>query len=222
MKIFNSGTSSFVWWTYMTCWELTVMVYIGASSWCCAAFCLSVCCIWFFKLPPLVLYLPWTTLNTLPETAPSVYEHFWSGNFTIKDKPGRFNAVGGDQKLEQSINISSKCSDGVIWHAKRKQYLAQWDLIYHEMMAVQNLHRESSGMIKTTHGSVSHHASPRAVTNRNECYDQAMLTGAYPRGCSGYSSNPLFSIVVIFQPIILYTINPPVSDMLVPAPSTPK
>ena len=83
----------------------------------------------------------------LPETAPSVYEHFWSGNFSIKDKPGRFNAVGGDQKLEQSINISSKCSDGVIGHAKQKQYLAQWDLIYHEVMAVQNPHRESSGMI---------------------------------------------------------------------------
>ena len=33
---------------------------------------------------------------------------------------------------------------------------------------------------------------------------------------------PLISIVVIFQTIILYTINPPVSDMLVPAPSTPK
>ena len=33
---------------------------------------------------------------------------------------------------------------------------------------------------------------------------------------------PLISKVVICQPLILYTINPPVSDMLIPAPSTPK
>ena len=50
-------------------------------------------------------------MRRLPETAPSVYEHFSSGNFSIKDKPGRFNAVGGDQKLEQSFNLPSKCSD---------------------------------------------------------------------------------------------------------------
>ena len=43
--------------------------------------------------------------------------------------------------------------------------------------------------------------------------------GAYPWGVL---KPPLISIVVIFQPIILYTINPPLSDMLVPAPSTPK
>ena len=42
---------------------------------------------------------------------------------------------------------------------------------------------------------------------------QALYQGATGR---------IISIVVISQPIILYTINPPVSDMLVPAPSTPK
>ena len=47
-------------------------------------------------------------------------------------------------------------------------------------------------------------------------------SGAYPGGAQGARAPPLISIVVIFQPIILYTINPPVSDMLVPAPSTPK
>ena len=50
-------------------------------------------------------------MRKLPDTAPFVYEHFSSGNVPIKDKPGRFNAVEGDQKLEQSINLSSKCSD---------------------------------------------------------------------------------------------------------------
>ena len=61
-------------------------------------------------------------------------------SFSIKDKPGCFSAVGSDQKLEQTINLLSKCSDGVIGHAKQKQYVAQWDLIYHEIMGVKNLH----------------------------------------------------------------------------------
>ena len=69
-------------------------------------------------------YLRWCSLyledmRRLPETAPSVYENFARGNFSIKEKPGRFTAVGGDQKLEQSINLSTKCSDGVIGHAKQ-------------------------------------------------------------------------------------------------------
>ena len=53
-------------------------------------------------------YLRWGTVyledaRNLPETAPTVYSHFAYGHsFSIKDKPGRFSAVGGDQKLEQT------------------------------------------------------------------------------------------------------------------------
>ena len=46
--------------------------------------------------------------------------------------------------------------------------------------------------------------------------------GRIQGGAQGDRAPPSISIVVIFQPLILYTINPPVSDMLVPAPSTPK
>ena len=46
-------------------------------------------------------YFRWCSLyledmRRLPETAPSVHEHFSSGNFSIKDNPGKFIAVGGD------------------------------------------------------------------------------------------------------------------------------
>ena len=58
-------------------------------------------------------YLRWCSiyledLRRLPETAPSVYQTFSSGNFSIKDKIGRFTAIGGDQKLEQSINLEQR------------------------------------------------------------------------------------------------------------------
>ena len=81
--------------------------------------------------------------GNLPETASTVFSHFSDGNsFSIKDKPGHFSAVGSDQKLEQTINLSSKCSDGVMGHAKQKQYISQCDLIHHEMIAVKNVHRK--------------------------------------------------------------------------------
>ena len=35
---------------------------------------------------------------------------------------------------------------------------------------------------------------------------------AYPGGAQGVRAPPLISIMVLFQPIILYTINPPVID----------
>ena len=65
-------------------------------------------------------YLRWGTLyfedaRQLQETAPDVFEQFLKKySFSIKDTPCRFIAVGGDQKLEQTINLSSKSSDCII------------------------------------------------------------------------------------------------------------
>ena len=58
--------------------------------------------------------------------------------------------------------------------------------------------------------------------NHKQNYMKTLLQGRIQRGAQGARAPPLISIVVIFQPKILYTINPPVSDMLVPAPSTPQ
>ena len=125
-------------------------------------------------------YLRWASLyiedmRQLPKTAPSMYKNFSNGNFSIQDKPGRFIAVGGDQKLEQTINLSSKCSDGIIGHAKQKQYVAQWDLIYHEMMGVKNLHHQYTGIKERTHEAYEHHELTQATTNRKEAHIQDMM-----------------------------------------------
>ena len=82
----------------------------------------------------------------LPETAPCMSV---SEAVTFPSRINRADSMLLEMTRNLSITISSRCSDGVIGHAKQKQYLAQWDLIYHEVMAVQHLHRESSGMIKT-------------------------------------------------------------------------
>jgi len=107
--------------------------------------------------------------KNLSITAPSVFRNFSEGHsFSIKDKPGRFSAVGGDQKLEQTINLSSKCSNGVISHAKQKQYIGEWDIIYHEVMSVKNLHCEYAGVSERTSEAWHHHKSSQSTTDRKE------------------------------------------------------
>ena len=86
-------------------------------------------------------------------TAPDVYENFMAGKFSIKERPGRFVSVAGDQKLEQSINLSCKKSQSVIGNAKQEQFIEQCDLIFHEMADIHRLdvfiHHLSSSKITT-------------------------------------------------------------------------
>ena len=88
-------------------------------------------------------------------------------SFSSKNKPGRFSAVGGDQKLEQTINLSSKFSDSVIGQAKQKQYIVQWDLNYHEMMALKNLRCEYASN-ESTSSVLLHHELSQSITNRKD------------------------------------------------------
>ena len=53
--------------------------------------------------------------------------------------------------------------------------MAQWDLIYHEMMAVKNLHRHYADVMDRTHESYNHHELSQSTTDRKECHVQAMM-----------------------------------------------
>ena len=125
-------------------------------------------------------YLRWCSLyledmRGLSVTAPSVYKQFSNGNFSIKDKPGRFTAVGGDQKLEQTVNLSPKHSDAVIGHAKQKTFVAQWDLIHHEMQGVMLLHRQYTNTLERSDETFVHHESSQSTTDRKESHIQNMI-----------------------------------------------
>ena len=102
-------------------------------------------------------------MRRLSETVTSVYEQFANRNFSIKEKPGRFTAVGGDQKLEQSIDLSSKCNTSVIGQAKKKQFIAQCGLIYQEMKAPQNIDRHYTNAVEKTHDAFFHHDASQLV-----------------------------------------------------------
>ena len=111
-------------------------------------------------------YLRWSSLYLedmyqLPETSPTTHRAFVEGKFPIKRTPGCFNAVGADMSLEQTINRSQKSSSGIIGNSRTKMYVAKWEILYHELLAVTNLRREVSCSLQTDYEQdVNHSFSP--------------------------------------------------------------
>ena len=51
---------------------------------------------------------------------------------------------------------------------EKKQYVAEWELIYHEMLAVNNLHREITGMAGNTYELSLNHEFGTSLTKSTE------------------------------------------------------
>ena len=67
-----------------------------------------------------------------------------------------------DMCLEQTINKSQKSSSGIIGNTKKKDFVAQWELIHHELLSVCNLHRKLS-LVSSENSELSlHHVFNRA------------------------------------------------------------
>ena len=108
------------------------------------------CILPFFALVDCVNYLRWCPLcledmRRLPETAPGIHQAFLQSQFVVKRTPGKFKAVATDQNLKQTINLSQKSSGGIICRTRRKDFVAEWEMIYHEMIAVSSLFGNSEG-----------------------------------------------------------------------------
>ena len=127
----------------------------------------------FFAVFDRTNYLRWCSLyvedmQKLSERAPDVYTNFQEGKFSVKHTPGKFKAVAADMCLEQTINRSQKSTAGIIGNTRKKQFVAQWEIIYHEMLAVSNLHKYLSGL-NLTHDEFSfNHEFNSAYTNTTE------------------------------------------------------
>ena len=99
-------------------------------------------------------------MRKLPDTAADVYASFCAGKFVVKRTPGHFNAIGADMCLEQTINKSAKSPAGIIGNTKKKVFVAKWELIYHEMVEISNLHRDLCGIkVQNTELHVNHEFS---------------------------------------------------------------
>ena len=126
-------------------------------------------------------YLRWCSLyledmRKLPSTAPEIHQAFQEGKFVVKRTPGHFNSVGADMALEQTINRSQKSSSGIIGSTRKKTFVAMWELIYHEMLAISNLHRELSGIKTGAYRLAAEHALSKSDIATGEQQVQAILT----------------------------------------------
>ena len=78
-------------------------------------------------------------MRQLPDEFPEIYGHFKNGEFAAKGKPGTFNAVSPDTKLEQTIQRSRKSQSGIIGQTWQNNYVTEWELVYHKILNISNL-----------------------------------------------------------------------------------
>ena len=79
------------------------------------------------------------TMRKLPRDYSEIYKEFMKGKFVVKTKKGSFNAVSPGMKLEQTIQRSKKSTSGIIGQSRQTSYLTEWELVYHEILAISNI-----------------------------------------------------------------------------------
>ena len=62
--------------------------------------------------------------------------------FVLKARAGHSNAVSPDMKLEQTIQRSKKSSGGIIGETNQGNYITEWELVYHEILAISNCYND--------------------------------------------------------------------------------
>ena len=80
-------------------------------------------------------------MRQLPDEFPEIYDHLKNGEFVVKGKPGTFNAVSPNRKLEQTIQRSKKSQSGIIGQTRQNNYVTELELVYHEILNISNLFR---------------------------------------------------------------------------------
>ena len=91
-----------------------------------------------FALFDCVNYLQWCPLyledmRSLLETAPDIHQAFLQCQYVVKRTPVKFKTVGADQSLKQTTIWSLKSNGGIICSMRKKYFVAEWEMIYHEM-----------------------------------------------------------------------------------------
>ena len=64
-------------------------------------------------------------MGQLSDQFPRIYDHFKNGEFVVKGKPGTFNAVSPDMKLEQTIQRSKKSQSVIIGQTRQNNYVTE-------------------------------------------------------------------------------------------------
>lgn len=102
-------------------------------------------------------------IKVLKFTHPELYRRFSMGQWVVRDRPGWFCAVGGDMKVEQTIQRVSKGPGGhyVVGATRNASAVAEFELLFHEIGSITSLLNN----LTTNH-----------PTNQTECHLQHALS----------------------------------------------
>ena len=80
-------------------------------------------------------------MRKLPIEYRDIYKEFMKGKFVLKTQISNFNEVSPDMKLEQTTRRSKKCAAGIIGQTRQLSYVTEWELLYHEVLAISNVYQ---------------------------------------------------------------------------------
>ncbi|KAJ8679187.1 hypothetical protein QAD02_014974 [Eretmocerus hayati] len=143
-----------------------------SANWDLYAHCVKLC-LPIFLIFDRTNYSRWLPLyyhdiSTLQQYAPEVYKEFKSGKFVNKRNNTPFTSVGYDHGLESSHILALKGKAGAIGCTRNKNYMTSWNLIFHEIQAINNYYRTITNT-KTENDELRvHHESSPTVSQRTE------------------------------------------------------
>ena len=97
------------------------------------------------------------------------------GHFVVRDTQCKFNAVGADMGLKETINIFQKSCGGIVGQIRRKDYITKWQLCYHEIIAISNTLFAVLGITGVDYDLQQHHDLTGSVSEELECNIEHML-----------------------------------------------
>ena len=115
-------------------------------------------------------------MRKLPTDYPIIYDHFKKGKFIAKTNIGFFRAVGADMKLEQTIQRSKKGSGVVIGQTKQEAFVTEWELAYHEVLAISKRYKEITGsqLANSDADFIHRELTARSIVEYNEALSKVI------------------------------------------------
>ena len=101
----------------------------------------------FFCEADCINYLQYATwylekMRRLDQEHSNIYTEFVAGTCVVQTSVGTFKSVPPEMKLEQTINRSQKSSGGILDQRKIEPYFSEWELVYHEILAISNCYND--------------------------------------------------------------------------------
>ena len=112
-------------------------------------------------------------MQKLPKDHPLIHRHFKEGKSAVKTSIGY---VGADIKLEQTIQHSKKGSGGVRGQAIQEVFVTEWELAYHELIAISKCHKDITGsLLANSKADLPHcELTTRSIAEYNEAVNKVI------------------------------------------------